>query len=561
MTRRRARSGLLLATGLVLAIAADAARAMSSTAGTDEGVERLTVVLAGDTGLNMSRAPVSALGGYKFDRLIPAEEASRRVQELLLGDVVFANLETAVTDRNDLSAREKQFAFRTHPAAVKSFVQSGINVFSLANNHVLDYGVAGGGETLRHLTALKNDGLLAWPGLGATREAAIAPHVFDQSGARIAVSAIGIGGGGLPAPTGGAGAARLEHDFDALVEGLGDAKADLRLLSVHHGAELSPVADRAEVERLRRFAAPDGAAAIVAAHHAHVAKGVELNGNRLIAYGLGNFLHLGMRNMGALDECRDYGLVLRVTLARTVGASFEIESVEAHALSDMHIQPRALGPADGARRIEVLNYLGAAFDDGASGAQGLRFAPQPDGRGLWCAQGARSVACADWRAPAPPSPARLADIRAACDRSVRRPLVAAATAPVWPVSFTVADLLATHASAERALPGWIGETVDLRRVDKLARATQVRYRATGASAGATPIFFDFTFDPVRRRVIEIAGAPPTIAIADGGFLITAPGRARGRLDVPAPLDLAQGRAGAGVAAGGRVWTFEIVSAD
>lgn len=536
-----------------------AATALATPAAADER-ERLTVVLVGDTGLNMSGAPTSSLGGFKFDRVINADEAMRRIRGMIAGDVVFGNLETAVMDRNDLPARVKQFVFRTHPAAVKSFVQAGFNVFSLANNHALDYGPRGAGETLRHVSALEAEGLAAWPGLAETREAALEPHVFNRNGARIAVTAIGIGGGGLPAPPGSAGMLRIEDDGAAAIAALHNVKADLRILSAHQGAELSPFPDDEEFSRLRSLAPADGGATIAAGHHAHVAKGVELRGNRLIAYGLGNFLHFGMRNMAALDICRDFGLMLRVTLSRASGDAFSIESVEALPLTDMHVQTRVLDPADAAMRVDVLNYLSAAFDDPVVGARGLRFAPQADGRGLWCAETATSDLCREWRAPPLASDARLEEIKVACGRTVRRPLVAGLEdAPVWPAAFTLADTFAAHEAASRSLPPWLGETVNLRAANRLAAAQRVRYRLTGVKPGAEAVTVDFEWDPQNRRMIGPIDMPAGVTLAADGFEIDGGGGNYIPLQVPDPLAFAVPTArDRTIKAGGRLWSFALI---
>ncbi|MEQ8609244.1 MAG: hypothetical protein RLN84_02555, partial [Rhodospirillaceae bacterium] len=78
--------------------------------------ERLTVVLVGDTGFNGPGARVSAAGGFRRGALVSVGDATRAIAPWLEGDVVVANLETVVTDRNDIPAREKMFVFRTHPA-------------------------------------------------------------------------------------------------------------------------------------------------------------------------------------------------------------------------------------------------------------------------------------------------------------------------------------------------------------------------------------------------------------------------------------------------------------
>ena len=84
--------------------------------------ERLTVVLVGDTGFNGPRAQVRAAGGFKRGELVSVAEATAAIAPLLEGDIVLANLETVVTGRNGIPAREKMFVFRTHPVHVRGLV-------------------------------------------------------------------------------------------------------------------------------------------------------------------------------------------------------------------------------------------------------------------------------------------------------------------------------------------------------------------------------------------------------------------------------------------------------
>lgn len=377
--------------------------------------ERLSVVLVGDTGFNGPGARVAAEGGFKAGRLVTVPEATAKIAPWLEGDIVFANLETVVTDRNGIAARDKMFVFRTHPDAVRGLVEAGINVFSLANNHAMDFGGEGAGETLRHVAGLGGAGLRAWPGLGRDAGQAMAPHVFALGETRVAVSAVGNAGGGLPAREAQAGMLREQADFQAVAARLSAEPADLRILSVHYGAEFAPLTEDMNVARFRGVKA-DGGVTIIAGHHQHVARGVsfseEISGGRVVFYGLGNFLHPGTQNMSRFDICRDFGLLAKVGLARGPDG-LRVETVEAVPLTGMHVQPAPMGGEAGRLRVEVLNYLGRRLGEG-----GAAFRPQADGTGLWCAAGAADGRCAGWREPE--VSAREGEIAAACGKDVRR---------------------------------------------------------------------------------------------------------------------------------------------
>ena len=386
-------------------------------AGNVRANERLSLVFVGDTGLNATGARVSPEGGSKAGHLQSVEEALGPMRKWLNADIVFANLETVVTDNNSIAPRDKMFVFRMHPAGARALISADINVFSTANNHAMDFGGAGAGDTLRNMETLRGTGLLAWPGLGRSEREALMPQSFSVRGASVAISAFGIGGGGFPAREGNAGALRGENNFKRLADQLAQAPADLRILSVHYGQEFAPVVTTIEAARFENLPAGIN---IVVGHHAHVARGMALTDGRLILYGLGNFLHFGTQNMARFDICRDFGLLAKVGMTRAADGSMSLETVEALPLTNMHKQTRLMTGEAAQLRIDVLNYLGARLDDKASGAQGLRFAAQPDGAGLWCAKGATDPRCVGW-APPPLATGKTGDmIKSACTRNVRR---------------------------------------------------------------------------------------------------------------------------------------------
>lgn len=394
----------------------------------------LTITLGGDLGLGATAAPVDADGARRHGKFLRWHELTAGLRPLLDGDLNFANLETVVTARNDLAPEAKTFVFRTHPEGVRHLAEIGFNLLSTANNHAVDYRLAGMRETIRHLDVLAAEGrILAHAGLGKTRADAAHPRTLDLNGARIAVSAIGISSGGRAGDERpGLMEWRATDDVATAIGNLAKASGDLRILSVHHGEERSVATNSDAIRKLRHQAVLGAGIDIVAGHHAHVVQGIEMTGGRLIFYGLGNLLHPGMQDMGVFDMCRDYGLLARVHLAAERSQRLSVRAVEVVPLTDMHWRARAMSGTPATEQIHVLNRLAAALDDPATGARGLRFAARPDGSGLHCEPGADGdpgrvgALCRDWSGATATPPSLAARIAAACSS---RELVARASRP------------------------------------------------------------------------------------------------------------------------------------
>ena len=366
---------------------------VASAATVSQSSETVVIVVGGDLGLGGSRQPISDEGGYRHGRRHRWAELTRGIAPLIDGDINFANLETVVSDRHRLRPVAKAYNFKMHPAGVRHLVEVGFNVFSTANNHAIDYGRAGMHETLRHLSALRPHGLAGAPGLGVGRSQASEPSIVHVKGHDIAVSALGIGGGGplRSATRVGMMSYNATTDFDATIEQLAVAPAAYRMLSVHYGGELQIHPSQSAVAKLRDQAAVAAGIDLVVGHHAHVAAGVQLIDGRLIFYGLGNLLHLGMQNMSKFGPCRDFGLLGRIHLTPGDDGRLVARAVEVVPLVDMHRHSRPMDAARAHTRIAVLNDLATGLDDMPSGATGLRFVAQADGSGLHCLFGARDL--------------------------------------------------------------------------------------------------------------------------------------------------------------------------
>src|SRR5919199_5939976 len=75
-----------------------------------------------------------------------APETAAVLRLLREADVAFANLETPLTTRG--VAQEKLAVLRANPALADDLFAAGVDIVTLANNHLLDYGPEGLLDTL-----------------------------------------------------------------------------------------------------------------------------------------------------------------------------------------------------------------------------------------------------------------------------------------------------------------------------------------------------------------------------------------------------------------------------
>jgi poly-gamma-glutamate synthesis protein (capsule biosynthesis protein) len=241
---------------------------------------------------------IALLGDVMLGRLVndrpkvadPAYPWGDTLPTLRQADITFANLECVLADGGTPQAG-KVYHFRSDVKNAASLRSASIDVVSLANNHVLDFGV----DALREmLVALDQHGILR-AGAGTDLEAARRPAVR-----RVGPHAVGFiaftdnqpdweatgrapGIYYVPVDAGGGRVA-------GLLELVRQTKGRVQLLvtSAHWGGNWGseiPAAHR----RLARSLIEAGAD-VVFGHSAHIFRGVEIYRNRPIVYSAGDFV-------------------------------------------------------------------------------------------------------------------------------------------------------------------------------------------------------------------------------------------------------------------------------
>jgi poly-gamma-glutamate synthesis protein (capsule biosynthesis protein) len=205
---------------------------------------------------------------------------------LARADVAMVNLETAVTDRG--TAEPKQYHFRAPLTALDAVRGAGVDVVTIANNHTLDYGQVGLGDTL---DAAKR---AAVPAVGAGRSAAeaYAPWVTEVRGTRIAflgfsqIHELEYTWAAKDDRPGVAMASDLARASAAVAAAR--KAADVVVVYVHWGQE----GNDCPTSEQKTFAARMSAAGadLIVGTHAHLLLGEGWMGGSYVAYGLGNFV-------------------------------------------------------------------------------------------------------------------------------------------------------------------------------------------------------------------------------------------------------------------------------
>lgn len=338
--------------------------------------QEIVVSFGGDVNFASSRTAPSPDTIHKFGAL-PIAEATAALAPWWDADLNIINVETVVSERNGPDPG-KTFVFRSHPDSFRHLMDLGVNGFALANNHAYDHGFQGMADTLAFFQAeaAARGTPMAFAGVGAG-DAAFAPSVVTIRGVRIAFASASFGSGSFGPEHGPVGLAYLSvpSHYAAILQGLRDADADLRILALHYGTENMIALDPGQRALFRR-ALDEAGVNLVVGHHPHVVRAVEADAERgqAIFYSMGNLLFIGGAEKDSAALGQDYGLLGRAYFQKGP-QGWRIAALEAVPFRSVHIAPVSPGPDRVARTIEHLNRL----SQGSVGGDAAVFGPPMGG--------------------------------------------------------------------------------------------------------------------------------------------------------------------------------------
>lgn len=266
----------------------------------------ISLILFGDVNLGrmVGQELVRGDTGYPF----------RYVSSLLSkGDVVFANLESQLSDQDGETQHPKyNLIFTGPPSGAASLRQANVSVVSTANNHAFDYGMRALRETIVHL---QGSGVQV-VGTSFDSVAGSIPAIVERDGIRIGFLAYSQFVN-LKGPWVGRIAlydsVQCRRDIEQL-----RPMVDLVVVSYHGGVEYTDSSSSRLRRELRLLI--EAGADLVVGHHPHYVQGIELYHDKLIFYSLGNFVFYQPQR-----ELAMFGLGVDMTLVRRTG-KIEVDS-------------------------------------------------------------------------------------------------------------------------------------------------------------------------------------------------------------------------------------------
>jgi poly-gamma-glutamate synthesis protein (capsule biosynthesis protein) len=262
----------------------------------------ITLVVGGDVTL-----------GHNHQKYFDEQVAKGRSREEMLAygfkevralgdaaDLFVVNLECPFTEGGE--KLPKNFNFRARPDLVGALAAGGVDVVSLANNHLMDYGAQGLVDTLATLEQAR----IPYFGAGRNLAEARKPAILTVEGVRVAfLGYFFLGERNIEPPEVYAtestpGVAGHFSDVDAMERMLREdilaakGQADVVLPFFHWGREGTYTPEPYQV-RLAHAAIEAGASGVLGSHP-HVLQAMELYQGAPVVYSLGNFVFGGNWN-------------------------------------------------------------------------------------------------------------------------------------------------------------------------------------------------------------------------------------------------------------------------
>lgn len=192
-------------------------------------------------------------------------------------DITVINLEGTLTTSTDI--QDKKWNHKGDPEFVKVLSGSSVEVATLGNNHIMDYGISGANETIRVLEGAD----IEWSYNDI-------PAIYEVKGIRVGVVSVNVLSYGW----------KVETWLKDCYRQLREAGCAIVVACAHWGGD--KVTELEDYQRNLGTKIIDMGYDLVVGHHPHVLQGIRRYRGRYICYSLGNFCYGGNKNPDDKDS-------------------------------------------------------------------------------------------------------------------------------------------------------------------------------------------------------------------------------------------------------------------
>lgn len=313
--------------------------------------KRVHVIAAGDNLIHYSvfkNAEANAAGqeDVKYD-FKPIYENVRYLVES--ADVAVLNQETIISESNSVRGADGgQLIFNSPPEVADAVIDLGFDVFTMANNHLLDMGASGLEESINFWNKKAEENDLTILGAYLDEEDSENIRIREVNGVKIAFLAYAEHINGFSIPADSSLRVIMNYEEDVIERQIKKASeiADAVIVSAHWGVE-----DTHEVSEDRKELAAkmvNWGADVILGCHTHTAETMEWiqrdDGTRgFVYYSMGNFICAQTDNFNLVGEMPDFDIVIDGATGETrledVGAVPTIIHYDDGSFSNIRIYP------------------------------------------------------------------------------------------------------------------------------------------------------------------------------------------------------------------------------
>lgn len=277
--------------------------------------KRVHVVAAGDNLIHYSvykNAEAYAGGaGYDFK---PIYKNVKGVIES--ADVAVLNQETIISQSNEVrGANGGALLFNSPPEVADAVIDLGFDVFTMANNHLLDYGAQGLTESINFWNARAAESDLTVLGAYLNEEDANNIRIREVNGVKLAFLAYAEHINGFSIPADSSLRVVMNSEEEVIERQIREASqlADAVIVSTHWGVEDTNIVSQDRIDLANKMV--NWGADVILGCHTHTAETMEWitreDGSRgFVFYSMGNFVCAQTDNFNLVGELPDFDIVV-----------------------------------------------------------------------------------------------------------------------------------------------------------------------------------------------------------------------------------------------------------